>query len=384
MDKSRSPHIAHILPYRAVGGTEYATLRLGRVLRDAGFRNSMFYLKDCNEIGEFFRQDGFEVFQYSQIEPSLRNIKKYWSDSKALARKFSELNVDALHCADLGAAFTTSLAGKLTGGVKVVSHCRNRHDHISRRDRLFLNLVNHWIFVSGDTKKNFGFNVPDKKATVLYDGVIVREINKQLKEEHRESVGREFKIPPETKIIGTLARVAAQKDFFTLAKAVKEIAGKTQPFKVLVVGSTSQEPEHQQHYAKVLQFLKELEITDSFIFTDFRQDTERFLNAFDIFVLSTHYEGFPLVNLEAMAQSIPVVSTDVDGVSEAIKDGQNGLLFRHRDYLQLAAHLKRLLSDSNYAEKLGAAGFESVKANFSNQKYANDVLQFYRQKLNFQ
>lgn len=377
MEKSTLAHIAHFLPYKAVGGTEHATLRLATAARAAGFQNSIFVLPDCAEIAEFFRAQNFEVFEYPEIEPSLTRPRNYWRDSSKLANKISSLKPDLLHCADWGAAMMISLAG-LRSARPIVSHVRNRHSKISRRDQFFLKSIKHWLFVSKNTRENFGCRIADEKTTVFYDGIEIAEVDETIKREHRISVCEEFGIEPDTKIIGTLARVAPQKDFFTLGKAVKQIVEKTDKIRVLVVGSTSHEEEHRRHFAEVSQFLNEVGVSKYCIFTDFRRDTIRFLHSFDVFVLSTHFEGFPLVNLEAMAQKIPVIATDVDGIAEAVVDGKSGLLFEHENSAKLAENLERLLSDSDYARTLGAAGFEFVKANFSREKFAENTVNFYR------
>jgi glycosyltransferase involved in cell wall biosynthesis len=145
------------------------------------------------------------------------------------------------------------------------------------------------------------------------------------------------------------------------------------PVKVLIVGSTSREEIHRQHFAEVTRFLTGHQRRAEFYFYRFRTDTIRFLDAFDVFVLSTNYEGFPLVNLEAMAQKIPVVATAVDGIPKQSLTAKTGFLYEHKDAEQLAAALERLLNDSVYAQKIGNAGFRHVEKNFSRRKYSDDV-----------
>jgi glycosyltransferase involved in cell wall biosynthesis len=380
MKNSASRRVGHILPYEAIGGTEHATLRLAQVTREAGFENTFFVLESAEESAEFFKREGFAVVRYRLIELGLRNPQNYWRESKKLARTFKELNLNLIHCADYPIAAGVSIAGYLSA-CPVISHVRNRHETLQKRDKFLLRLIKHWIFVSNDTRRNFVFKVADEKATILYDGIEIGETSVAIKSENRENVRREYGIESNEKIIGTLARVAPQKDFFTLGKAVKQLIDKGLRIKVLIVGSISREEVHRQHYAEVSLFLQEIGVFEHFIFTDFQTNTTRFLQAFDVFVLSTNYEGFPLVNLEASAQKIPVAATAVDGIPEAIIDGETGFLYEHENAEQLSTALEKLLSDSAYAEKIGVAGFEHVEKNFSRSKYADDVLRLYNRIL---
>lgn len=373
-------HIAHILPYTAIGGTEHATMRIAQATREAGFQNTIFVLPNCATIAEFFRKENFAVFEFPEIEPSFRHIEKYYADSKVLARKFSELKPDLLDCADYGGALRVSLAAFLASRL-LVSHVRNRHDFISRRDRIFLKTVKQWIFVSRETRENFGLKVADKRANVVYDGISVQTIDEAERQRNRASVFAEFNLAPDTKVIGVVARVAPQKDFFTLARAVKKIVETNRSIKVLVVGSISREESNVAHFEELKRYLNEQNVAEYFVFTDFRTDTTRFLQSFDVFVLPTHFEGFPLVILEAMAQKIPVVATAVSGIPEAIKHGATGLLHAHENSDELAQAIESLLKNKEFAEKIADAGYQSVKENFSQQKFTENIVGFYRRIL---
>ena len=85
----------------------------------------------------------------------------------------------------------------------------------------------------------------------------------------------------------------------------------------------------------------------------------------DVFALSSRWEGLPYVILEAMAHGLPVVSTGVDGIPEAVVDGVTGLLVPPRDPVALATALEQLLSDPAQRRRLGEAGRERVTAEFS-------------------
>jgi glycosyltransferase involved in cell wall biosynthesis len=97
----------------------------------------------------------------------------------------------------------------------------------------------------------------------------------------------------------------------------------------------------------------------------------------DIFVLSTHWEGFPLVLLEAMAHARPVVATSVDGIPELVTDQETGRLFPHEDAAALAECLLDLLNSPAKARAMGRAGQEHVARNFSREIFTRNVGRLY-------
>lgn len=94
-------------------------------------------------------------------------------------------------------------------------------------------------------------------------------------------------------------------------------------------------------------------------------DVLRRLTQADIYVLSSHYEGISNGALEAMAAGLPIVTTNAGGMSEAVRDGVDGLVVPIRDVDALANALKRLLSDASLRERLGRAGRARVEQDFT-------------------
>jgi glycosyltransferase involved in cell wall biosynthesis len=146
----------------------------------------------------------------------------------------------------------------------------------------------------------------------------------------------------------------------------------------LIVGDHAESGLYRDHYAKVRALLEAHRLGEHFVFTGFRRDVSRFLAAMDIFVLSTHQEGLPLVILEAMAHARPVVATAIDGVPEIVLDGTTGLLHPHRDDARLADRILALLDDGRLAARLGAAGRHLVETRFSRQQFAASMASVYR------
>lgn len=85
----------------------------------------------------------------------------------------------------------------------------------------------------------------------------------------------------------------------------------------------------------------------------------------DIFVFPSLNEAFPLVNLEAMEFKLPIVASNVGGVSAEICDMENGLLCEAGNVQQLVMHISKLLDNSDLRTKMGENGYRIFKENFS-------------------
>lgn len=365
------------MPYRAVGGTETAALRMALITREFGYKNTFLCLAGCDSVSSFFRDNRFDVVEFPEIVPSFRHFPNYWRESRKLAKILKDLKVNLIHAQDYSAAVTCSLAAELAH-IRLVSHVRNKHDNISRRDQIFLLPVKHWLFVSNETHDMFSFKASAKKSTVLYDGVNVIEVNKAEKERNRKSVFEEFGLSKDTKLIGMLARVAPQKDFFTLADAAKKLSEIDDSIKFIIVGDNSNEESTREHFGKVSEYIKNLDISDKFIFTGYRSDVGRFIDSFDIHVLSTNFEGFALVNLEVMARKVPAIATSSGSSMEIIEHEKNGLLFEHKNSDDLVKQITKLTNDRDFAVKIGEKGFETIKKNFSSERFSADLLNIYK------
>jgi len=96
-----------------------------------------------------------------------------------------------------------------------------------------------------------------------------------------------------------------------------------------------------------------------------RDDVAELLAEASIFCLASYREGLPKSLLEAAATGLPIVTTDIAGCREVVRDGVNGVLVPTRDPAALAAAIEHLLDDEQFATRLGAASRISVEREFS-------------------
>ena len=365
--------IAHVLPFPSVGGTEHATLRIMKAADTSRYTNLAFVRAGSDSVRTFFADAGIPCLPYEPAEQSYRHALPYWQGSLALAQAFRRHHVDVVHCADLLAGYHGALAAWFARR-PILCHIRNRFDVISRRDRSFLWPIDRFVFVSQSTWAHFGCHVRESKRVVVYDGIDIRPDTAVTC--NRADVCREFRIPETARIVGMIARVAPQKDYATLARAAACVLREERQAHFMVVGDYAS-GDCREHYSHVRRLVEQSGVAASFTFTGYRTDVRRLLDAFDVFVLSTHAEGLPLVILEAMAGGKPVVATAVDGIPEIVCDGQTGLLYPHEDHRQLASHILRLLRRQGLAQQLGSAGRALVESRFSREQFATNMNALY-------
>jgi glycosyltransferase involved in cell wall biosynthesis len=150
----------------------------------------------------------------------------------------------------------------------------------------------------------------------------------------------------EAKTVLAAGRLTPQKGFDMLIRAWAQVAPSHPDWKLRICGSGERDDRLARQVA-------ERELWGSIEMPGARDLSEEMANA-SIFVLSSRYEGFPLVLLEAMSKSLAVVSFDCPtGPSEVIEDHQNGLLVPARDVDGLAAAITELIEDASLRRRLG-------------------------------
>jgi glycosyltransferase involved in cell wall biosynthesis len=130
-----------------------------------------------------------------------------------------------------------------------------------------------------------------------------------------------------------VGRLEAVKDYTTLLRV---LASEPAAAWLLVLGTGPLE-------GALVQLAAELGLERRVHFLGFEPNVQRWMQAADGFVLSSRYEGLPMVLLEAGACGLPAVATDVAGTREVIVDGVNGWLARSGDPEALAAAMARLM-----------------------------------------
>lgn len=149
---------------------------------------------------------------------------------------------------------------------------------------------------------------------------------------------RRLGIEPEVPVIGTVGNFTAKKDHAVLLAAAARLVGEHPDLRLVLVGSGPLEADLRAR-------AQALGLGHVALFAGSRGDVYSVLPAFDLFTLSSRFEGLPIALLEAMASGICPVATRVGGIPEVIGDGTCGLLVPPGDAAALAQALGKLLAD---------------------------------------
>ncbi len=176
------------------------------------------------------------------------------------------------------------------------------------------------------------------------------------------------------RLVAGVGRLDAQKDFPTFLRAAAMIAAEFPDVDFLVVGEGGER-------AALEALARRLGLGARVVFTGLRHDVPRLLAAVDVLALTSLYEGFPNVLLEAMATGAVAVATDVGGCRELVTSGETGLLVPPRAPAAVAAAVGRVLRDPALARRLATAARQRVEGAFSIDVMARRTMDAYLRRL---
>ena len=192
--------------------------------------------------------------------------------------------------------------------------------------------------------------------------------------ERRAALRREIAIPDGFTVAGTVGNLRGPKAHGDLLSALALLAGEFPRLITIIAGDGPLEQELRARAAA-------LGIAGCVRWLGKRADVSNLLGIMDIFVLSSTREGFPVAVLEAISAGVPVVATDVGGVSEVIMPGMTGVLVPPGDPPALAAGIRSVLGDVAGAKHRAAMAHEAFDRTFTVEAMARSMESLYAEIL---
>jgi glycosyltransferase involved in cell wall biosynthesis len=205
-----------------------------------------------------------------------------------------------------------------------------------------------WLAVSDEVRAS----IPERlrrRVEVVVHGIVLADLATTA--DARASVRTELAIGPDEVVVATVANFRAQKAYPDLLEAARLLADRKVPVRFVIIGQGPLE-------AEVRSLRASLGLEHSVDLLGFRPDVLRILAGCDVFALASHYEGYPIAVMEALAVGLPIVATAVGGVPDGVRDGVEGLLVPPKRPDMLAAAIEALVRDPQRRAAMGAAAAE--------------------------
>lgn len=282
-----------------------------------------------------------------RIVPVRRNSRLALSAWRPLIQVLRDPRTAVVHGHLFGSNLWASLLGRLCRVPAIVAH-EHMWAYTGSRVRPLLDrfviarLADAFIAVSAEGRRRMLEieRIPAADVVLIPNGV------PPLPEGNGESVRDELGIAADAPLIGSVGHLRPEKAYEVLIAALPLLGdGATE----LLIAGEGPEREPLERLAA------ELGVSGRVHLPGARADVPDVLDAIDVAVCCSDFEGGPLSVMEYMAAALPIVATDVGGLPELIRDGETGLLVPARDPGAMAAAIDRLADDPALARRLGGA-----------------------------
>lgn len=368
--------IVHLIDGLGRGGAEQLLTAYAPELKRIGYdvQVVVFQEKEGNIQAERLRSAGIAV-TFLRID-QLKRVDQLWRAVKGLRR----MRPDLLH-AHLQFSIITAGMARLLLGVPTMATLHTLEepsglDRSSRRLRLMnwvlAKLVDRVICLSRasfEAARRAG--LPAVKLEVLANGIDLSPFDAPPLE-GRAAVRAKHGIAQDAPLIITVAVLRPEKGIDRLVAAMPMICNACPGAHLLVVGNGPQFGSLQSQIAA-------LGLEEAVTLVGFREDVPDLMRSADIFVLPTLNDALPTVVMEAMAAGLPVVASDVGGLSDMMVSGVEGALVPPDDVPALGTAVLSLLLNPAMRKKSGSAARSRAEREFTLQGQVARLSEIYKQ-----
>jgi glycosyltransferase involved in cell wall biosynthesis len=289
------------------------------------------------------------------------------NSDKYLARLKRELIAEGVDLIYLNTAANGDVVAPLAEiGCPVITHVHELEYTLGygiRRERVRLTIekTSHYIAVSESVRKNLieNHSIPKDKIDLVYGFIPVRMANTERKTAARARVRRELGVSDDDFIVGACGVPSWRKgaDLFVQLASIMSRRRVDRPVWFVWLGS----PIDRDVYHQLCYDIKLLGLENSVKLIGSREDAVRYISAFDVFVLTSREDPFPLVCLEAASMEVPIVYFDkAGGVCELVGD-DSGFIVPYLDLLSMADKVSTLLNSEELRSRYGRRAAQKTR-----------------------
>ena len=358
--------LLHLITALEPAGAENLLVSIARKLDKTRFRLVVGYIYGQGTLAGEIRKTGAKVVDLSRrgkVDPFL--IVKMF----LLIRKE---RIRIVHTHLVHASMAGRIAAKLAGVNYIVTTRHYAYYHKRRGLAKWLErktgVFNDSFIAISDAVKRYlvrSEKYRPGRIQVLYNAVDLELFDPV----HRRSDSRP--------LIGSVGRLHPSKGYDTLLSSMPDVLKAFPAARLMIAGGGKER-------GRLEEICSQLDISDKVIFLGRRTPAEvrGFLKQINLFALASNWEGFGLAVVEAMASGLPVVTTQVGGLTEIVEDGRTGFLVPPGESGLLAEKIILLLKNPSLSLQMGREGRKRVETLFSLDTMMAKLETMYRDLLN--
>ncbi len=367
------PKVFHLIKSLGRGGAEMLLPETLRAHNENEFQFSYgYFVPHKNQMVPALESQGVTVKCFNSSNP-IGIISQSYS-----VAKFAKMwEADLIHCHLPLAGVSGRLAGKISGiPIIYTEHNKQERYHpFTRKANLLTMPINKLVLtVSKDVEYSL------KKAMhrngfpirTLLNGVDTAKFDKS---NIQSEIRKKYRINKDALVVGTVAVFRDQKRLDLWLELAKKIAEKNANTFFLMIGDGP-------NFQRLKELAKNFRLEDKVVFPGRLEEVRPWMEAMDIYLMTSEFEGLPIAMLEAMSMQLPVVATKAGGIAEVITDGKDGFLTAVENWPYLLQPLLELAQNPALRKKIGTNARDRVIAHFSIERMAKELEEIYKEVIN--
>ncbi len=295
---------------------------------------------------------------------------------KGLARAMRRDAIDIVHTHLFGDSLHGYLAARRAGRLPVVMTLHTQPEGLSRLQRWgyrwLLRRCTRALACSEAVARTFAESGLVAGTLPTIPNGIEPPTTLELAADRRMLLRADLGVSPATVLCASIGRFTAAKGYSDLLDAFARLGSRELNARLLLIGDGPLR-------ASLEEQARHLALGDRVIFAGFRSDVPELLQAVDVVVFSSRWEGLPVALLEAMAAGRCLVTTAVPGILEAVRADREALVAPIADPERLATHLARTASDADLRARLGEAAQRRFRERFTAAAMVASYSRVYRE-----
>jgi len=371
MDNEERINIIFVVPSLCRAGAETQAISLVNGVNKERFRKHIFTFQP--NIDQIERIDTTDV----TIHHELRKYKYDYSVPLRLSRIIDENSIEILHCTlkiSLFIAWVARLLSTRKPRIVVALHSTKSRGH---KERLLNHILYRWllrscekiIYVCNEQKKYLTkeSSTSHDRGEVIYNGVNVEIYNPDSYIDKKMQLEIMQGMTKSSFVFCCIAGFRKEKGHNLLIKAFALLAGEYDDVYLLFAGDGNEREE-------IKYFIDYYKLQERIHMLGIVKDVRSVLAISNVSVLaSTAVETFSMAMLESMAMKVPVIASDIGGLSEAIENGVTGYLVPPGDVYKLKEVMKYMLENPEQTREMGNASRNKVVNEFSEKRMIEDT-----------